>query len=741
MEDPASPRPEQCGDLISASSQPIPVTPEASSIQDPLAAPPSTSSFVSTVTTNHRISTTSTVQSTVTNDDDDKSPEGHASSPTADHTENDTDPTSSSSPSLFSCLFSCCGCCSASDATSDQPGGSLMAFWGAAANLCSATLGAGVLSLPHACAQAGLVGSASLLVAAALATVASVQLLIRTCTRYQLYTYESLTEVLYGPWLRRATELCIVLFCQGCAVAYLIAVADILQQANLLVHHSRAVSMILIWTCVLLPLSLFRTMTALQMSSAVGIASIGTLVFAAIVHLIDDTKHEEENQDNDSWRSWKGVTTDVSQTLSLDETGAEWFPVFASNSTTHNSTTTTHDVDWSSMLWPKQGSISILTACPIILFAFSCQVNVCAIYEELIPPPSSSSTTNTNGSRPVHPMDGKQRRMGQVTWVAVAICATLYASIALATLADFGRDGVTPNILSAYRPPLAGIMQVAAAGMVLAVTMAFPLNIFPARVTLEGIVPPSTLSSSCCSGKLSAAVRDEETGESDQDNHGCCSCFRKRPDSRESQPNSMLTQALLSEERQQSPPSDDQDTVTMPIIDDPTTGQPNNTITPERSNGESPEQTRSRTINPYQNDNVEPQEDETGFPWCRHIVLTLALAGSALGIALIAPDISVVFQIVGGTASSMLGFVVPGLMGLRLGRDYVQVDSNPQGSAIVCGSWLLIYAGSLIGLLTTAVTIYQLAGGGGPSGDDDTTSHNSTMNSFAAFLLPSFDVL
>ena len=146
-------------------------------------------------------------------------------------------------------------------------------------------------------------------------------------------------------------------FCQGTAVAYLIAVCDILQQSHLLLlGNSRLYTLLVVWTLVELPLSLQRKMTHLQMASALGIAAIFTLIFAALVHLLNDHQDDEEQQQYH-------------------------------NNDDHSTTTknwTLHD-----MLWPNQGNIiAAIAACPIILFAFSCQVNVCAIFQELPLTPS-----------------------------------------------------------------------------------------------------------------------------------------------------------------------------------------------------------------------------------------------------------------------------------------------------------------------------------------------------------------
>ena len=95
-------------------------------------------------------------------------------------------------------------------------------------------------------------------------------------------------------------------------------------------------------------------------------------------------------------------------------------------------------------------------------------------------------------------------------------------------------------------------------------------------------------------------------------------------------------------------------------------------------------------------DNTESlySEDVEDFNAGQHVLVTLLLAGFALGLALVIPDISVVFGLLGGTTSALLGFVIPGLMGLKM--DQADVTS-----------WILVIAGSVIGVLTTVVTVYS----------------------------------
>lgn len=65
-------------------------------------------------------------------------------------------------------------------------------------NLCSATLGAGALSLPYAFSQAGLITSLFLLILASLSTLLSISLLIKTANHTGGKSYEEITVMLFG---------------------------------------------------------------------------------------------------------------------------------------------------------------------------------------------------------------------------------------------------------------------------------------------------------------------------------------------------------------------------------------------------------------------------------------------------------------------------------------------------------------------------------------------------------------
>lgn len=454
---------------------------------------------------------------------------------------------------------------------------------GAVANLCSATLGAGILALPYALYQAGIVCGGILLLSSAWATSSSISMLVEACDKFKISTYEQVVEHVLGRRARKIVEISILVFCLGTAVGYVIAVGDVMERVVYLSPARKRFAMAVVWICAMLPLSCLRRMQSLQCASGVGIASIGTLLVAATVHLVDP--HEDSHVDQSASSSLK--------------------PFFG----------------------PADGGwLAVLRACPIVFFAFSCQVNVCQIYTEL----------------PGHSGEEKVKTMKWVTWLAVALCGLLYTSISLVSLMDFGED-VLSNMLSCYTlTKRESLLHVAFLAMALAIVMAFPLNIFPARVSIIQMLGKRPCES--------IAADDQECqqllqGSSSDDTTASYNVMEEV----EQGTDDLLRSDLLTQESFMS-----------------------NDITDSLYSG-----------------------GEEEFQVGQHVLVTLVLAGSALGLALVIPNISVVFGLLGGTTSALLGFVVPGLMGLNMNKANVS-------------AWILVVAGSLIGALTTGVTLYSM---------------------------------
>jgi hypothetical protein len=232
----------------------------------------------------------------------------------------------------------------------DQPRSSIKDWFrggtvrGSVFNLCSATLGAGTLALPYAFSKTGVIVGTVMLIVAGLATIFSIELLIKCREATGLLSYEEMTVALFGKRVGLLVDLNIIIFCFGTSVAYCKALQGILNPVLVLAHapewltdpagekvrryHIRAgcvlaierhnsvhscthtlihsythtlihsythslihsytrtikISIVIFWAAVMLPLSLIKTMNRLERFSFVGVAAICYLVLAGIVH-------------------------------------------------------------------------------------------------------------------------------------------------------------------------------------------------------------------------------------------------------------------------------------------------------------------------------------------------------------------------------------------------------------------------------------------------------------------------
>lgn len=271
---------------------------------------------------------------------------------------------------------------------------------GSISNLCSATLGAGALSLPYAISLTGImVGVLSLLLSAYL-TIISINIIIEACVSTQLNKFEDVSKRLVGSSLSFALEASLLVFCFGTAVAYIVAVGDILDQgfhsitflweqgSTFASLYSRERVMVLFWAIIMLPLSLQTKLKRLEKFSSLGVCSIIFLVIACVIHSI----------------------------IHGDTLGSGEYHSQKSKSTT----------SVPSLLWPKSFA-GILQAFPIIIFAFSCQVNVCAIYEELKPSLLSSAEdvsdrSSNNVPTTLQLLQTKQRMIRDITRNGILLC-------------------------------------------------------------------------------------------------------------------------------------------------------------------------------------------------------------------------------------------------------------------------------------------------------------------------------
>ncbi len=383
---------------------------------------------------------------------------------------------------------------------------------------------------------------------------------------------------------------------------------------------------ILFWALVMFPLSLQRDVSGLERFSPLGVFSIIFLVIAAVVHSIthgdvmgkDENAHQEE-----------------------------------------------HHTDFGSMLWPKS-TWNVIQAFPIIIFAFSCQPNVCSIYQELTPADATLCASNED----ITMITSKQLAMRRLTRYGIILCMTLYLAIGVYGFLDF-TNGTLDNILNNYciQATHDGLMIAASAFVAVAVVVAFPFNILPARVTLKLILERSRRMRRChrCHRFFSSATWGD-----------CCGrCCWLSPVSR---PQYSRIESI--------------------DVDDELDADATDALLSDERFGDGPSLVPHLSLEGIQD--VDEDVNSTESPPLEHFLLTLFLSGSALIVALLIPGISVVFALMGGTSASIISFILPGLFLMETN------EANGRSSQRKIIPVLMVWGGTLIGVVTSYVTIYSL---------------------------------
>eukprot|EP01061_Rhynchopus_euleeides_P022912 TRINITY_DN37411_c0_g1_i1.p1 TRINITY_DN37411_c0_g1~~TRINITY_DN37411_c0_g1_i1.p1 ORF type:complete len:542 (+),score=221.83 TRINITY_DN37411_c0_g1_i1:257-1882(+) len=321
-------------------------------------------------------------------------------------------------------------------------------------NIASATLGAGALTLPYALKESGIALGLGWLALGMLATVYSIKLLIIVMQAVKfspawkgprnLDSYEELTLHLFGKRVEYFVEIQIIVFCYGTAIAYIIAVGDILEPVRKLdampdflqEKYGKQLVMCVFWLLMMLPLSLLKNVNALRFSSLLGVMSILVLVAATVYHCID---HRLSNWDYDC-----NVTGSSDGVFDVPP------PVAPPQDEDCDKS-----VDW------VVTSYKTLLPVPLIMLAYTCQVNVFAIYQELKNP--------------------SPQKMMRISWMGMGgICFLVYALMGTFGYIDF-LDNTESTILHNLDPSKDAVIAVAFIGIAMTVVVAFPLLVFPCR--------------------------------------------------------------------------------------------------------------------------------------------------------------------------------------------------------------------------------------------------------------------
>ncbi|KAL9181356.1 hypothetical protein ACHAXT_010161 [Thalassiosira profunda] len=145
---------------------------------------------------------------------------------------------------------------------------------GACANLCTVTIGAGIVGLPYAVKEAGLVAGTVMIIVCALLTDYSLRMVITTGKFANVNSYETLLEATFGRAGFLFVSISMFFLSYGSMVAYLTIIKDVLpvlfgvtaQEVD-----AKRFVMFVSSLLVILPLSLQRDMANLERTSSLNV--------------------------------------------------------------------------------------------------------------------------------------------------------------------------------------------------------------------------------------------------------------------------------------------------------------------------------------------------------------------------------------------------------------------------------------------------------------------------------------
>lgn len=220
-------------------------------------------------------------------------------------------------------------------------------------NLASATLGAGIVSVPSGFHQSGIVVSVVLLAVVCACTIYSIRLLGKAKLKTGLRSYEEMARGMLGRGWDYFTAFLMFIFCWGVCVGYVISVGDLLSpmldgentNAFLKTANGHRILVGLIWLVGMFTLSLPKEINSLRYASVVGVSFV-IFVICMIIHSAQNGLRH-------------GVSKDV--------------------------------------LLVKNGMPAV-NGLTLFIFAFICQVNVFEIFDEMAKPTLSNMTRDATVS-------------------------------------------------------------------------------------------------------------------------------------------------------------------------------------------------------------------------------------------------------------------------------------------------------------------------------------------------------
>jgi len=182
---------------------------------------------------------------------------------------------------------------------------------GCSSNLVNAIVGAGIVGIPYAIQESGLIPGIFLVLFSALVTEKSLRLLIETAKHSNTPSYETLAEACYGKFGFLFISLNMFIMAYGALLSYLMIIKDTFSTILGISkddYESQRYILLIISFCVVLPISCQRDMADLAKTSKMNVV-LDTIIVCIVVYLaqLTPTKilrtigYYQNNEDNNHY--------------------------------------------------------------------------------------------------------------------------------------------------------------------------------------------------------------------------------------------------------------------------------------------------------------------------------------------------------------------------------------------------------------------------------------------------------
>uniref|UniRef100_A0A158Q6T1 Aa_trans domain-containing protein n=1 Tax=Elaeophora elaphi TaxID=1147741 RepID=A0A158Q6T1_9BILA len=160
-------------------------------------------------------------------------------------------------------------------------------------NLANCIVGVSMLAMPYCLQQCGILLGTILIGICSVLTKITCHLLYQGALLTRRRSYESMASHAFGSSGKRLVELLMILFLMSCVVSFMVVIGDIgphvladYLELQAPTQRLRILVMVVIFLFVILPLSLFRSVTSLSKISSITVLFYGVFVLRMLIECI-----------------------------------------------------------------------------------------------------------------------------------------------------------------------------------------------------------------------------------------------------------------------------------------------------------------------------------------------------------------------------------------------------------------------------------------------------------------------